>query len=395
MKIALVHDDFVQAGGAESLFATIASLWPNAPIYTSLVDWHKLPQSISRDRIRPSFIQKIPFATKFYKVLLPLYPLAFESFNFDDFDVVISSTTRFAKSIITKPKTVHICYINSLPRFLWSEQIQQDYLSSIVRLILKPFLAWLKKWDLASSFRVDHYLANSQNIASQLKQHYTHQGEVIYPFADLNFFKIAKIHNWKLKSQNYYLVVSRLVKWKKIDIAIQAAQALKINLKIVGTGPDEARLKRLASHFVIPAKAGIQNHSSKSWIPNQVRDDRGVKIEFLGKVTKEKLRELYQNSRALIVTQQEDFGIAAVEAGACGAPVIGYQASGVSEIIENDKTGILFPSQSPMSIQDAINRQTKVKWTVSACRQIALKYSKDNFVRQLREKVRFYGKRGK
>src|SRR3989304_7069492 len=155
-KIALVHDDFVQSGGAESLFATIASIWPDAPIYTSLVDWKKIPATISRNRVRPSFMQKIPFATRFYRTLLPLYPLAFESFNFDEFDLVISSTTRFAKSIITKPGTIHICYINSLPRFLWSEQIQQDYLPPIAMLILKPFLAWLKRWDIATSYRPDY-----------------------------------------------------------------------------------------------------------------------------------------------------------------------------------------------------------------------------------------------
>src|SRR3989344_1639012 len=349
MKIALVHDDFVQAGGAESLFATIASIWPDAPIYTSLVDWHKLPTSISRSRIKPSFIQKIPFATKLYKILLPLYPLVFESFNFDEFDVVISSTTRFAKSIITKPKTMHICYLNSLPRFLWNEKIQQDYLPPILRLILKPFLAWFKKWDLISSSRVDHYIANSQNIATDLKKYYEKSSDVVYPFADIDFFKVAKIHNWQLKGQNYFLIVSRLVKWKKIDLAIEVAHNTGFNLKIVGTGPDEVRLKKLTTD--------------------------------LGQLT--------------IDNQIEDFGIAAVEAGACGVPVIAYQASGVSEIIENGKTGILFPSQSPMSIQDAINRQTKVKWKSHTCRQNALRFSRANFVRQLREKVASYGKRGK
>src|SRR3989344_5921918 len=128
MKIALVHDDFVQDGGAESLFAEIAQIFPNAPIYTSLVDWNKLPESISRDRIISSFIQKIPFASKFYKLLLPFYPLTFESFNFDGFDLVISSTTRFAKSAITKPGTVHICYANNVPRFLLDYKMQKKYL---------------------------------------------------------------------------------------------------------------------------------------------------------------------------------------------------------------------------------------------------------------------------
>src|SRR3990170_5558035 len=139
MKVALVHDDFVQAGGAESLFATIASIWPKAPIYTSFVDWKKLPSTINRDRIRPSWMQKIPFAAKLYKALLPLYPLAFESFNFNEFDLVISSTTRFAKAIITKPQTIHISYVNTIPRFLWEPRTQSNYLPPAVRFILKPF----------------------------------------------------------------------------------------------------------------------------------------------------------------------------------------------------------------------------------------------------------------
>ncbi len=313
MKIALVHDDFLQAGGAESLFATIASLWPDAPIYTSLVDWNKLPATINHNRIQPSFMQKIPFATKFYKLLLPLYPLAFESFSFDDFDIVISSTTRFASSIITKPKTTHICYLNSLPRFLWDHQTQKDYLNSKVVIFTRPFLNWLKRWDKVASSRVDHYIANSQNIALKLKEFYKRESLVIYPFANLRFFKPAKIHNWELKSQNYFLIVSRLVKWKKIDLAIRVALALNINLKIVGKGPDEVRLKKIV--------ASRQSPVAKT------------RIEFLGKVTKGQLRALYRNCQALIVTQEEDFGIALVEVQACGRPAIAYHHGGQREII--------------------------------------------------------------
>src|SRR3989344_8012946 len=169
MKICLVHDDFCQAGGAESLFATITQIFPDAPIYTSLIDWQKLPKSLDPKRVKTSFIQKIPYATKFFKVLLPLYPLAFESLNFDDFDLVISSTTRFAKSIITKPETVHICYVNSLPRFLWNQNVKLDYLPLILRFVLKPITNWLRRWDKTSSSRVDYYIANSENIARKLK----------------------------------------------------------------------------------------------------------------------------------------------------------------------------------------------------------------------------------
>src|SRR3989344_4155098 len=276
-KVALVHDDFCQAGGAESLFGTIASMFPKAPIYTSLVDWNKLPSSIEKARVKTSFLQKIPFAKYLYKVLLPLYPFAFESFDFSKYDLVLSSTTRFANSIITKPKTIHICYINSTPRFLWDENVKSHYLPKPFIFLFSPVFSWLKRWDRTASARVDHYIANSQNVADRVKKYYGRQSGVIYPFADINFFNIPKIHNWKLKSQKYYLIVSRLVKWKKIEIAIGACTALGKNLIIVGDGPDKSRLESISR----TEKAGV---------------------EFVGKVTREKLRELYQNSRALIVT---------------------------------------------------------------------------------------------
>ena len=363
MKIALVHDDFSQRGGAENLFATIAQVFKSAPIYTSLVDANKLPPSISRDRLKTSFLQKVPFATKFYKALLPFYPLAFETFNFDDFNVVISSTTRFAKAIITKPNTIHICYINSTPRFLYSQKLQEDYLAQPIRLLAKPLLAWFARWDPVASTRVDHYIANSNYVASQVKKIYKRQAEVVYPFVDLAFFRPAKVHNWQLKSRDYFLVVSRLVKWKKIDIAIKACSGLDRNLIIVGVGPDKARLKQFSDSSV----------------------------DFLGRVTREKLRVLYQNARALIITQQEDFGIAAVEAGACGTPVLAFKSGGAAETVINHQTGLLFESQTVDSLKDAIEVFSHVKWTVPACRKNALKFSQAQFLESLKREVAKYG----
>lgn len=365
MKIALVHDDFIQTGGAESLFATIASMYPAAPIYTSIVDWSKLPSAISRDRIETSFMQKLVILKKWYKLFLPLYPLAFESFNFDDFDVVISSTTRFAKAIITKPNTIHICYINSSPRFLHKPEILEDYLPKFPSFLLSPIFSWLKRWDIVAASRVDHYIANSNYVARQVKKIYKREAEVAYPFVDLAFFRPAKVHNWQLKSKRYFLVVSRLVKWKKIDIAIKACSDLDRNLIIVGVGPDKARLKQLADSSV----------------------------EFLGRVTREKLRGLYQNAQALIVTQQEDFGIAAVEAGACGTPVLAYKLGGVAETVINRQTGLLFKNQTVESLKDAIEVFSHVKWSIPACRKNALKFSQAQFLGSLKREVATYARK--
>src|SRR3990167_5950219 len=303
MKIALVHDDFIQEGGAENLFAAVASIWPNVPIYTSLVDWNKLPESISRDRIISSFIQKIPFSAKFHKLLLPLYPLAFESFDLDGFDLVISSTTRFAKSIVTKPQTIHICYVNNIQRFLWHTEGQNKYLPELLAKILKPYFSWLKRWDSAASSRVDFYIANSQNVQGRIKDIYSVSSHIIYPFADLDFYTVPKVHNWQLKSKNYLLVVTRLVRWKKVELAIDALKNSAGHLIVVGDGPDKKRLEAIA-------KSGK------------------VSVQFEGRVVKERLKELYQNAKALIVTQEEDFGISIVEAQACGIPVIAYDKGG-------------------------------------------------------------------
>lgn len=352
MKIALVHDDFMQAGGAESIFAEIARIFPDAQIYTSIIDWQKLPSSINHYRIKTAFIQKLAILKKWYKLFLPLFPLAFESFDFSPYDVVISSTTRFAKCVITKPSTKHLCYINSTPRFLWNDVSKEHYYKPYVRLFVKPVLGWLKRVDRASAARVDQYLANSQNVANAVKEIYKRDAIVIYPFADLDFFNPAKIHNWHLKSQNYYLVVSRLVKWKRIDLAISACQKANVNLKIVGTGPDTNRLKNLS-------------------------DER---IEFMGKVSAEALKELYQNSLGLIISQEEDFGIASVEAQACGIPVIAFKKGGQIETVIEGKTGLFFEGQTSGQIKDAIARASNVKWSVSACRKNAEKFNRKIFV---------------
>ena len=358
MRIALIHDDFTQSGGAESLFATIASIYPDAPIYTSLVNWQKLPKSIGYERIITSFIQKIPLAKKFYKVLLPLYPLAFESFDFSNYDLVLSSTTRFAKAVITKPKTVHISYVNSIPRFLWEEKIN-NYLPTFLFFLLKPVIYWLKKWDRASAQRVDYYIANSQNVAKKINKIYGLNSQVIYPFVNSAFFKPAKIHNWQLKGENYYLIVSRLVKWKKIDTAINTFCDLKMNLYIIGDGPDKKRLQKISG--------------------------KNQNIKFLGKITRGQLRNYYRNCKGLIVTQEEDFGIAAIEAQSCGKPVIAYKKGGIVEIVVEGKTGTFYNNQDKEALKDAIKRASQVKWGEAQIRENALSFSRSAFVKSLKD----------
>ena len=368
LKIALVHDDFCQLGGAESLFAAIASIWPSAPVFTSLVDWDKLPESVSRERVITSFIQKIPFASKFYKLLLPFYPLTFESFNFDGFDLVISSTTRFAKSAITKPGTVHICYANNVPRFLLDDKMQKKYLPKFLIKVFKPYLSWLKRWDKACASRVDYYVANSQNVKRRIENHYNRSSFVIYPYADLDYYVVPKVHNWELKSKNYFLIVTRLVGWKKIEIAIRAVAELGSHLIIAGDGSDKSRLRQIAKR-------------------------KKANVKFEGRVAKERLKVLYQNAKALLVTQEEDFGISIVEAQASGIPVIAYKKGGQAEIVVGQKTGLFFEEQSDESLKDAIEYSSRIKWSETACRKNALRFSKENFVRDLKTYIEEHAKK--
>lgn len=358
MRIALVHDDFTQSGGAESLFATIAALYPNAPIYTSLVNWDKLPQSIEKDRIHTSFMQKIPFAARLYKLLLPLYPLAFESFDFSQYDLVISSATRFAKAIITKPGTTHICYINSIPRFLHEKEKKLDYLHWSIIALIAPYLKWLKRWDQVCSNRVDLYIANSNNVQMKINKFYGRESKVVYPFADTDFYKPSS----EYQARSYYLVVTRLVKWKKVEISIRALPDQE-NLIIAGTGPDKNRLVTIA---------------------------RGKNVEFREAVDKQGLKKLYQGAIALIVTQEEDFGIAAVEAQACGTPVIGFFKGGSAEIVISPETGVLFDKQDADSLKDAIIISSGLKYKSSRIRKNALRFTKKNFENNFRETVNKY-----
>lgn len=397
MKIALVHDDLVQEGGAERLFDKIAQIYSGAPIYTSIFNPDKLPTGIGQNRIRPSWMEKIPGAVNFFKELLPLYSIAFESFNFDEFDLVISSTTRFAKGLITKPKTAHICYLNSVPRFLYNQESKNQYLSNIAQAILAPYFDWLKRWDMAASARPDFYIANSKNVQEQIKKIYNRESTVVYPAADTEYFKVRyqkgqKYQGYQMSEDRpegkYYLVVSRLVKWKRIDIAIEACQALGVNLKIVGSGPDGARLKSANSTWHV---AGGQKKENR--IGGRSAEDGRSEIEFIANATREELRNLYQNAKALIVTQEEDFGIAMVEAQACGTPVVAYGAGGAREIVIGGETGTFFTDQTPESAKDAIKRASKVKWNQSVCRKNALRFTEAIFKKKLEAAIDEYVKK--
>lgn len=342
MKVALVHDDLVQWGGAERVLLAIAELFPDAPIYTSVFDNNNefLSEKFRGKQIKTSFMQKIPGWKSLYKMLLPLYPIAFEQFDFSDFDLVISHGTRFAKSIITKPETKHIHYSHTPPRFLW------NFSGEKVINILSPYMSFLRIYDQISASRVDHWIAGSQNCQKRLKKIYHVEAQVVQPFVDDVFFSDGEVFNG-----DYYLIVSRLNSYKKVDIAIKAFNKNGKKLKIVGVGPQNGQLQKMI---------------------------RG-NIECLGYVSENILVNLLSGCIALIVTAEEDFGLTALEAQALGKPVLAYGVGGVLETIMEGKTGLFFDKQTLESLQSGLNQLDKMKIRVEDCRENVLKFSKQKF----------------
>lgn len=351
MKVVIVHDDLVQWGGAERVLQAITEVFPEAPIYTSLFNnKHPILNKYFKDKkIITSFIQKIPGWKIFYKTLLPLYPIAFEQFNFEEYDLVISQTTRFAKAIITKPATTHISLVHTPPRFLWNFSGQSS------PKILSPYFAYLKRFDMVSSHRPDFLLAGSKNARDRIEKIYAKKSEVLYPFVDLNLFDINKSFDG-----GYFLIIARLNKYKRVDLAVDVFnENPKLNLKIVGTGPE-------LSNLIEKAKENIQ---------------------FITSASEDLIIDLIAGCRGLIITAEEDFGMSALEAQAMGKPVLALGKGGSLETVIDGKTGIFFNSQTKEELKSALDRFIKAKFAKIDCYAQAKRFSKDNFKDKLKEYV--------
>lgn len=368
MRLAIIHDDFMQWGGAERLVLAMAEIWPGAPIYTAIYDEKILPKDFPKERLIPSFLQGLPLSRTLYRQLFFLHPLAFESFNFNKFDVVISSTTRFAKSIVTQPQTLHICYCNTPPRFLWMPRVYfatkkfNPLFWPFYRLILPPLLSYLRLHDQTAAQRVDYFIANSKNVAARIKKYYNRESAVIYPFVETARFARPRIQTDEKRietDRNYFLIVSRLGGHKRVDLAISAFNKLGWPLKIIGTGPEEKKYKKMAKS----------------------------NISFLGQISDEEVVRYYQNCIALIYPQEEDFGITALEAMAAGKPVIAYKRGGVLETIVHGITGEFFYPQTVDALFTVLKNFEPEKYKPEACRGQAAKFSKERFVKELKAKI--------
>jgi len=350
MKVALVHDDLVQWGGAERVLAALSEIFPDAPIYTLVYDESNqlLARNFQNKKIITSFIQKIPGWKSVFKALLPLHPIAFEQFDFSEFDLVISQTTRFAKAIITQPQTKHICYCHTPPRFLWHFSGEGRKGS------IEPLLSWLRYYDKVSSHRVDQWVAGSDNAKRKIGQIYRQPSEIIYPFVDLERFEGMTTFNG-----GYLLVISRLNKYKRVDLVVSAANRLKVPLKVVGSGPELANLQNMA----------------------------GPTVDLLGSVDEEILVLLLAGCQALVVAAEEDFGLTPLEAQALGKPVVAYNKGGVLESVIEEETGFFFREQTVENLIAALQSLDKKGYNEEKCKQQAQRFSKERFNAQFKRLI--------
>ncbi|MFN2106097.1 MAG: glycosyltransferase [Candidatus Promineifilaceae bacterium] len=337
MRTAIVHDWLNQIGGAEDVLETLLEMYPGAPIYTSLYWRDKMPQHWRQWDIRTSFINRLPLAQKRQQLYFPLYPMAFEQFDFSDYDLVLSNKSGFCHGVITGPETLHICYCLTPTRYVWRyhQYAEQENLNSLQRAIMPPFLVNLRQWDRLAADRVDHFIAISQTIRQRIAKIYRRDSTIIYPPVDTSRFAPQG------SSDNYFLIVGRLVPYRRIDVLIEAFNKMNKPLVIAGSGRDRERLEAMA----------------------------GPTIEFLGRVPDEDLPDLMARCRAFMWPGEEDFGISPIQAMAAGRPVIAYAAGGALETVIPGQTGALFDMQTAESIIEAVEQfdeQSFDPWAISA-----------------------------
>lgn len=387
LRVALVHDFLIYPGGAEKVLGVLCEMFPEAPIYTLLYDKEKMsaqggPASGWRNKdIRTSYLQKFPkFLRRRHQWLLPFYPVAPEMFDLRDFDLVISSSGAWSKGIITKLNMIHIAYIHSPMRFIWdyNEKCLKENRKEKLSFFIRPILSYLRIWDKLASERPDYLIANSKYTAARIKKYYRRESSIIYPpvaichserseeslpysrISDYRSGSFANAQDDKKEIlKNFFLVVSRLSPYKKIDKVVEAFNKLELPLVIVGEGKQEKYLKSIAKN----------------------------NIQILGWQSDEKITELYTGARAFIFAGLDDFGIAPVEAMVYGVPVIAIRDGGVLETVIEGKTGEFFDAATPEVIADGVRRfmEREGKYDKDYIIENAKRFSKKRFIREMRE----------
>lgn len=337
------------------MLKTFHEIWPEAPIFVLFYDKDKLPYFQEAD-VRESFISKLPFGRKKYQWYLPWMPVATERHNLHDFDVVLSSTSAFAKGVLTRPNTLHISYCHTPTRYLWTdthEYLEDLKYNRLIKAFLPPLIHRLRLWDKMSADRVDHFIANSYTVKSRIQKYYRRDADVIYPPVDTDLFKISK------DMGDYFLAGGRLVPYKKFDLLIKVFNRLGHKLKIFGIGPELEKLKKMAR----------------------------ANTDFLGQISDEEKAKLMSHAKAFLHPQIEDLGITPIESMAAGRPVIAYPVGGAMETVIHGETGIYFKNQTWESLLDTVLHFSHENWDSEKIKEYAEKFSARNFKEKIKKHV--------
>ena len=358
MKIALVHDYLVQYGGAERVLEALCEIWPHAPVYTLLHDSEMVHHKFDKKTVRTSYLQKLPFTKKHHRLFPPLMMMGIEQFNLRYYDVVLSDSSSFAKNIVTDPNTLHITYCHTPMRYGWDDcqyYTQQFSFPRIVKKFVPVLMNYIRMWDFYSTNGVDKFVANSKFVGTRIKKYYGREAQVINPPVNVNDFYVTD----KNDLGDYFLLVGRMMKYKKMDLVIEAFNEMKKPLKIVSRGPEFKNLQKIA----------------------------GPTIEFLGRISDEELRRTYSRAQAFLFPQEEDFGIVAIEALASGRPVIAFRAGDIVEHVEEGKTGVFLEKQTRDDVIDAVRRFEQIDFDPEHIRSTALSFEKEKFKQRIKSLV--------
>lgn len=350
MKVALVHDYLTQIGGAERVLKELTGLFPDAPIFTLLYDERSTRGMFQDKEIITSSLQRVPFARKHHRVFPMVMPHAAEAFTFEGFDVVISDSTSFAKGVIVPPHVSHISFCHTPPRYAWDDSRRYvgefHALPRLLRFVAPLALTYLRLWDYAAAQRPDALLANSAHVKRRIRKYYGRDAAVVYPPVRTSYFAdVAR------NPQGHFLMVGRLLAYKRFDLGMKAAKEAGVPLRIVGHGPEYKNLRSMADSSVT----------------------------FLGAISDQELKEEFASCRALLFPQEEDFGIVAVEAMAAGVPVIAYGFGGARETVVHGTTGVLVSRQEPAAFAQALREFRRQRFDPPAIRAHARTFDAERF----------------
>lgn len=350
MKVAIVHEWLTNMAGSERCIVNFKEIYKEAPIYTTMYNPNNLDKELQNIDVRTSFLQK--WVKKGHQKFLPLMPFVFENFDLSEYDVILSSNSSCSKGVLTNSQTMHVCYSHTPMRYAWEfyhDYINDSNMSGFKKNLLRIFMTFMRVWDRLSADRVDYFIANSENVAKRIWKYYRRESVVIHPPVRCKLFNISNVDG------EYYFILSRLVPYKKIDLAVEVFNQLGLPLVIIGDGSELDSLKKMANDNII----------------------------FLGKQPDEVVKKYYSECKAFIFPGEEDFGITPLEAMASGRPVIAYRKGGALETVVEEKTGVFFDDQTPEDLVKAIKKFENITFDKKEIRKYAENFDESVFKRKI------------